>query len=68
MRKRAGPDSTKLLKPPRKKGFGDESLYESNRLERIREMRLGVLQLFENSAKQITFEDMVIEEQIPDIG
>lgn len=43
-------------------------MYESNRLERIREIRLSVLQLFEKSLKQITFEDLVIEEQIPDIG
>ena len=67
MRKRSGTDPA-LLRPSRKKLLDDESLYESNRLEKIREMRLSVLQLFENSTKQITFEDLVIEEQIPDIG
>ncbi|ODN05565.1 Coiled-coil and C2 domain-containing protein 2A [Orchesella cincta] len=67
MRKRSGTDPS-LLKPSRKKFPDDESLYESNRLEKIREMRLSVLHLFENSTKQITFEDLVIEEQIPDIG
>lgn len=67
MRKRSGADPS-LLKPTRKKILEDESLYESNRLEKIREMRLSVLQLFENSTKQITFEDLVTEEQIPDIG
>ncbi len=67
MRKRSGADPA-LVKPSRKKILDDESLYETNRLEKIREMRLSVLQLFENSTKQITFEDLVIEEQIPDIG
>jgi hypothetical protein len=46
----------------------DNGRDESDRLERIREMRLSVLKLFENSLKQITFEDLVVEEQIPDIG
>lgn len=31
-------------------------------------MRNRLLESFETSAKQITFEDLVVEEQIPDIG
>ena len=47
----------------------DEDLRDdTDRLEKIREMRINVLKLFENSLRQITFEDLVVEEQIPDIG
>ncbi|XP_035711264.1 coiled-coil and C2 domain-containing protein 2A-like isoform X2 [Folsomia candida] len=66
LRKRRG-DKT-LVHFGRRRQIEDDFVYESNRLERIREIRLSVLQLFEKSLKQITFEDLVIEEQIPDIG
>ena len=46
----------------------DDMDYEWNRLEKIREIRTKVLRLFESSLKQITFDDIILEEQIPDIG
>jgi hypothetical protein len=63
-----GKKKSSIVKFGRKKGVEDDFVYEANRLEKIKEIRISVLQLFEKSLRQITFEDLVIEEQIPDIG
>jgi len=55
-------------KSNRRRTNEEDYAYETNRLEKIREIRLSVLRLVQHSKKEITFEDLVVEEQIPDIG